>query len=532
MSWPHASRTQSASCAIAKKPSIPFAMIRVLYAEDDPNVAAVVRSYFEHFGKECSLEIVTTGQACLDRMATGTVDVLLLDLVLPDIDGLSILGQLAVRHDRTPVVMISGHGQNDLAVRALRAGAVDCVDKSATQFLQVVEITKRVHAEHAATRSAPPHPQHTDKCEVLLVEGSVTVISQIRDYFTRTAPQLSLTVAATLGEFARFLHDGAHAEAVVIGPTPANTRPLDILRQLRTETTHVPAILLSARNDGETAIAAFQLGAQDYILQKQDYLTELVFSLNNNLRRADIERQNIRLTRELEQLNHSLEAQVSARTTELQALSLRLLQIQEDERRAIARELHDQVGQMLTGLKFQLEAATAQAGPTAQEKLAEATATATELMSHVRELTQLYRPRVLDDLGLQPALEWHIKQFLRQTGITVSLDLALPATRLPSELETVIFRISQEALTNIARHSGAKTAAISVTHDTENLHVEISDQGRGFELAPVLTRRDAIGLAGIRERVNLAGGRIEIVSQPGQGTRLNATFPLPTLAAA
>ena len=507
-------------------------MIRVLYAEDDPNVASVVRSYFEHFSKDCSLEIVTTGQACLDRMAAGTVDVLLLDLVLPDIDGLSILGQLAVRHDRTPVVMISGHGQNDLAVRALRAGAVDCVDKSATQFLQVVEIAKRVHTEHSATHSNAPLPRRTEPCRILLVEGSAAVAAQIREYFERNAPQFALHVTATLGEFARFLHEGARADAVVIGPTPANTKPLDILRQLRTEATFMPAVLLSARNDGETAIAAFQLGAQDYILQKQGYLTELVFSLNNNLRRADIERQNVRLSRELEQLNRSLEAQVTARTAELQSLSLRLLQIQEDERRAIARELHDQVGQMLTGLKFQLEVATSQAGPAAQEKLSEATATATDLMSHVRELTQLYRPRVLDDLGLQPALEWHAKQFQRQTGVAVSLDLALPSTRLPSELETVIFRITQEALTNIARHSGAKTAAISIAHDDENIHVEISDQGKGFELAPVLARRDAIGIAGIRERVHLAGGRLEIISQPGQGTRLNASFPLPSLAPA
>ncbi len=507
-------------------------MIRVLYAEDDPNVAAVVRSYFDHFGKECSLEIVVTGQACLDRMATDTVDVLLLDLVLPDIDGLSILGQLAARHDRTPVVMISGHGQNDLAVRALRAGAVDCVDKSAAQFLQVVEITKRVHAEHAAKRPGSRSPLRTEPCQVLLVEGSAPVASQIRDYFTRNAPRLSLKVTATLGEFARFLSDGAHTHAVVIGPTPSNAKPLDILRQLRTETSHIPVILLSARNDGETAIAAFQLGAQDYILQKQEYLAELVFSLNNQLRRADIERENDRLTRELEELNRSLETQVSARTAELQALSLRLLQIQEDERRAIARELHDQVGQMLTGLKFQLEAAAAQAGPAAQEKLAEAITTATELMTHVRELTQLYRPRVLDDLGLQPALEWHAKQFQRQTGIMLSLDLALPAARLPAELETVIFRITQEALTNIARHSGSKAAALSITHDDADLHVEISDRGCGFEPAPVLARRDAIGLAGVRERVHLAGGRLEIVSQPGQGTRLNATFPLPSLAAA
>ena len=281
------------------------------------------------------------------------------------------------------------------------------------------------------------------------------------------------------------------------------------------------------RSDGESAVAAFKLGAQDYILQSQDYLPELLFSLSNLLRRGDIEQQNARLTRELEQLNHTLEAQVIARTSELQTLSSRLLSIQEDERRAIARELHDQVGQMLTGLKFQLEAACALAGPAAQEKLTETRATASSLMDHVRELTQLYRPRVLDDLGLQPALEWHAKQFHRQTGVSVALDVNLPPDRLPTELETVVFRITQEALTNVARHSGCQLASVTVTHDTSFLIVDISDRGRGFDLAPVLARRDAVGIAGLRERVQLAGGKLELVSQPGQGTRLNAVFPLP-----
>lgn len=508
-------------------------MIRVLYAEDDPNVAAVVRSYFEHFGRECSLEVVETGRACLERMAEGGVDVLLLDLVLPDIDGLNILGELAMRRDRTPVVMLSGHGQNDLAVRALRAGAIDCIDKSTAQFLQVVDIVQRVHAQHAASpAAAAPRPERHGPFRVLLVEGSAAIASQVRDFILRAAPQVSLDVSASSEAFQRFLRDGAKADAVIVGPNPWNARPLDVLRQLHSEAPQVPALMLSARSDAETTIAAFKLGAQDCILQKQDYLPDLVFSLNHVLRRGDIERQNAQLARELEQLNRSLEAQVIARTAELQALSSRLLKIQEDERRAIARELHDQVGQMLTGLKLQLEAAAAPAGPAAQEKLRECLATATELMSHVRELTQLYRPRVLDDLGLQPALEWHVAQFQRQTGITVSLDLALPAARLPGELETAIFRMAQEALTNIARHSGSRAAQITITHGPSHLIVEISDRGCGFDLAAVLARHDAVGLAGLRERVNLAGGRLGISSQPGQGTRLHAEFPLSGPAAA
>lgn len=506
-------------------------MIRILYAEDDPNIASVVRSYFDHFGSECALEVVPTGTECLEKMARGGYDVLLLDLMLPDIDGLHILGELAMRHDRTPVIMISGHGQNELAVRALRAGAVDCVDKSTTQFLQVVEIVKRVHAEHVARPHAlASPPTHGGPYRVMLVEGSVATTSQVRDFINRNAPQVTLESAGSPAEFHAFIRGGYSADAVIVGPSPAGAQSIDILRQLHSEARHLPVLVLSARSDGETAVAAFKLGAQDYIIQKPEYLTELVFSLNNIFRRVDIERQNAKLTGELAELNRSLEAQVAARTAELRALSSRLLRIQEDERRAIARELHDQVGQMLTGLKFQLEAAAAQAGVEARDKLAEALGTATDLMHHVRELTQLYRPRILDDLGLKPALEWHATQFHRQTGISVALDLNLPPARLPQELETVVFRITQEALTNIARHAKCQNADVTVTFDDQHLLVEITDRGRGFELGPVLARRDAIGLAGLRERVNLAGGRLEIVSQPGQGTRLHAEFPLPSSA--
>ena len=119
-----------------------------------------MRSYFSHFGPDIDLSIVPNGHECLTQMAKGGYDVLLLDLVLPDINGLQILGELAKRADPTPVVMASGLGQTDLAVRALRAGAVDCVDKTSPQFHQIVDIVKRVHARHLEKKftqaSAPP----------------------------------------------------------------------------------------------------------------------------------------------------------------------------------------------------------------------------------------------------------------------------------------------------------------------------------------------------------------------------------------
>jgi signal transduction histidine kinase len=504
-------------------------MIRALYAEDDPNVAGIVRSYIEHFAPDWRLDVVPNGTECLNRMAMGGYNILLLDLVLPDTDGLQILGELARRNDPTPVVMVSGHGQTELAVRALRAGAADCVDKTSPQFLQLVDIIKRVHARHAEGQKRPSTAPLSSRHPVTLIEGSSAVAGDIRNFFTKHAPQFDLSVTATAAELDRFFTAGAPAHAIIIGPTPPNTKPLEILRRVHSHAAQVPTLIVSSRNDGETAVAAFKLGAQDFILQKPDYHTELVFSLNSMLRRAETERQNQRLTKELELLNRSLEAQVIARTRELQALSLRLLRIQEDERRAIARELHDEVGQLLTGLKFQLETALKSAvDPTQRQNLGEAMVTANNLLEHVRVLTQQYRPRVLDDLGLRPALEWHAKQFTKQTGIEVALDLSLPEQRLPGELETVAYRIIQEALTNAARHAGTNVVSVTATTDGKKLIVEIADRGKGFNLTDVLARMDSLGLAGLRERVNLAGGRIEIYSRPGEGTRISAEFPLPT----
>ena len=201
--------------------------------------------------------------------------------------------------------------------------------------------------------------------------------------------------------------------------------------------------------------------------------------------------------------------------------------MQEDERRAIARELHDQVGQMLTGLKFQLEAAAKIAREPVQAKLNESLALASDLLANVRALTQQFRPRILDDLGLRPALEWHVDLFEKQSELQITLEITLPAQRLPAELETVVFRTVQEALTNAARHAGATAATVTVTTGYGRLIVEITDRGRGYDVEAKLASRDSIGLIGLRECAALAGGTVEFYSKPGEGSRILAEFPLP-----
>lgn len=515
-------------------------MIRVLHADDDPQIAEMVRLLFARSVKDCRIDHVDSGQRCLDAMQRGGYDALLLDLVLPDIDGLHILGELTARRDPTPVVMVSAQGQHELAVRALRAGAADCIDKNSADFRRIPEIVRRIVERQRRQRAVALTPREHS---VLFAEPDPAVCRAVEDFFAANSTRLHLTSIDPF-ELERRLRDEIRADAVVLGPGIGEEDTLEFLRHLRSVAEDRPALVLSASRDSDTAIAAFQLGAHDFIAYDGSGLADLVFSLNHALKRADIERLNIQLAAELAELNRSLADQVAERTRDLQAevevrksaeqraaeqaarlqaLSNRLLRVQEDERRAIAHELHDQVGQLLTGLRFQLEAAR-----TAPAAVGEALEITDGLLRTVRELTLQLRPRMLDDLGLQPALAWHVDRFRQQTQIAVELDIAMPAERLPTVLEITVYRMVQEALTNVARHSGATAAVVTVAADDNALHVEIADRGHGFDTAVALTKHTSVGLAGLAERVHLAGGQLELFSEPGRGTRIHAEFPLHT----
>ena len=494
-------------------------MVRVLYAEDDSQISQMVQLYFMSGAPDYELEIVNSGRKCLDRMAQDRFDVVMVDLMMPELDGLEVLGQLSARRDPTPVIMVSGHGQNELAVRALRAGAVDCIDKNTAEFRQIADIVRRVYTRnHTQAQMAAPAP--TD-VRVILVESSTSEAASIESFFKRNAPVIRLEFVSP-ADFEGDLNRHLNGEALVLGPGLTTELALELLRKVRTRSLELPIIVVSANPRSETAVATFKLGAQDFLVKKDGFQLELMFSLNHALKHAATAQQNVRLTRELAVLNRSLEAQVAARTQELRALSGRLLQIQEGERRLIAQELHDQIGQMLTGLRFQLEA-----GQQTGANLTEALKLTDDILQYVRALTLQLRPRILDDFGLQPALEWHLDLFYRQTGLKVGCELALPAARLPSELETTVFRIVQEALTNVARHArGAETNVSVMVAEDRHLMVEISDRGPGFDVERALLKRDSLGLAGLVERVQLAGGKIEIFSRAGQGTQVHAEFPL------
>lgn len=225
--------------------------------------------------------------------------------------------------------------------------------------------------------------------------------------------------------------------------------------------------------------------------------------------------------------NARLFAALQQSVTRLQELSRRLVEVQENERRYIACELHDEIGQLLTGLKLLLDMAGHP--PFTEDKrelLEEALGLTTDLIKRVRELSLDLRPSMLDNLGLLPTLQWYFGRYTTQTRIQVSFEQTGLERRFPSSVETAAYRIIQEGLTNVARYAGVTAVSVRlwVTPDTLNVHIE--DHGAGFDLPSALRAHNSSGLTGMQERAALLGGQCRVESRPGQGTRVVAQFPL------
>jgi PAS domain S-box-containing protein len=237
----------------------------------------------------------------------------------------------------------------------------------------------------------------------------------------------------------------------------------------------------------------------------------------------------------LREAHEHLEQRVRERTAELElaqealrTLSGRLLQAQDEERRRIARELHDSAGQLVAALNMNLVPIQAEAGKLGEQfskAVDESLQLVEQLSQELRTISHLLHPPMLDEAGLEFALQWFVEGFAQRSKIDVEFDLEPQLGRLPREMETAIFRIVQESLTNIHRHSGSRTASVRVSRDAEQVLVEIEDKGRGIPQGTV-RNKPGVGIQGMRERVRQLGGRLDIQSSSGTGTTITAILPL------
>ena len=218
---------------------------------------------------------------------------------------------------------------------------------------------------------------------------------------------------------------------------------------------------------------------------------------------------------------------LEANEREFRRLGRAVWRVQEDERRRLARELHDGLGQNLTALKHRLAHLGGGLKPDQQDlrgNLDAAIALCSEALADTRQLSRLLRPPILDDLGLEPALKWLAGSVQETAGVAVVVEIE-PLPPLDGELQTLLFRIAQEGLNNVARHAAARSVLLRLVERGRTLQLQVIDDGRGFDVERAIGAGGS-GLGGMRERLRLFGGQLEMRSSPGSGARLRATVPL------
>jgi two-component system sensor histidine kinase UhpB len=222
----------------------------------------------------------------------------------------------------------------------------------------------------------------------------------------------------------------------------------------------------------------------------------------------------------------------------MRALTEHALNAQEEERRRIARQLHDEAAQSLSTLIINLERIEQNTPPDQPElrtRLIAARELAIATLKDLRQTAYDLRPTMLDDLGLVPAIRWYARSRLEEVGVQVRFGPLDDAARLPPQLETTLYRIAQEAITNVVRHADATLVTIALKRENSHICLQIEDDGCGFDAGVPVQRNEPVmhmGLLGIRERAQLVGGRVEVTSQIAQGTRLAISLPLTDSGAA
>src|SRR5579872_2637440 len=302
-----------------------------------------------------------------------------------------------------------------------------------------------------------------------------------------------------------------------------------LLRALREDNNlcEVPVILLSARAGEESRIEGLDAGADDYLV-KPFSARELMARVGSHLAMAKIRREAAELK--------GRSAEMLRQSEQVRELSWHLLRAQDEERRRIARELHDSAGQTLTVLSMNLARLAQKTGRTAPELATEAEAIqemVQQLHRDIRTTSYLLHPPSLDENGLYSALGWYTQGLGERSNLEIQLDMSPDFGRLPREIELAVFRLVQECLTNVLRHSGSKTATIRIAREDRQIVVEIQDRGQGMSaqrLAEIQSGGSGVGIRGMRERLSQFKGEMKIESD-NTGTRISVSIPVSKSAA-
>ena len=479
--------------------------MRVLVLEDSAADAELALAALAAAGLACEAEVAPGREAFERLFSQGGWDLVLADYSLPGYTGLDALALVRSRDALLPFLLVSGALGEERAVEALRAGATDFVLKGnlgrlAPAVARALD-EARQRREHRATQSALELSERRYRA----------IVEDQSELIIRMLPDSTVTfVNRAYCRYYGYEPDQILGRPVLESMSPENREAMR--RNLAGVSPQSPAY-------ERDALVRDAAGAERWM----HWAARGVFDARGAL--AEIQA----VGRDVTELRQAME-ELGAARERLRGLSRRLLEVQETERKSLARELHDDIGQGLTALKLNLEGVQRARDPAAlKARIADALEAVRHTIERVRQLSLNLRPLQLDDLGLAAALRSHLDRQAGLARLTPHIEIEAAPGKLAPEVETACFRVAQEAINNIVRHAAAGNVWLRLFVTGERVALSVRDDGRGFDVAAAQRRAaagESLGVVSMEERGALAGGSLQIESAPGQGTVLVASFPV------
>lgn len=530
-----------------------------------------------------ALHYAASGQEAIASLNIFQPDVILLALTMPGLDGFEVCQQIKAmpQWEAVLIIMVTASTAKEDLARCLEAGADDYISRPVSD----VELRARVHSMLRIKRQHH-HLQTSLDRQAALEAEKVELMEHRNTQLEQQVEERTATLTATLEreqlvcKIATQIQSSLHLQEI-LETTVQEVRSLlgcshAIIWQFQPDWTasavakaSIPGLTYAIRkqaydphfgldwinlytqgrirvvSDVHTAemsdchrelLAKLQIRSKILVpIRRRDHLWGLLSVIESETPRQWQPEESMLLQQLATQLaiaiqNAYLFEQVRGDRERLKTLSSRLIEAQELERRNIAYELHDEIGQALTAVKINLQASQRSLSAAGDPyPIQESITIVDSALHHVRNLALDLRPSLLDDLGLLAALRWYLDRQSQRSDISVSFVCGAFESALPPTLETVCFRIVQEALTNITKHAKAKHVTVQLNQHDERLHLNIRDDGIGFDVQAArkrAARGSSLGLLGMEERAALVGGQIRIISMPEHGTEIHVHFPI------
>ncbi len=513
---------------------------RIVLADDNADMREYVRNLLS---SRYDVTALPDGEAALKAIREATPDLVLSDVMMPNLDGFGLLRELRSdsRTETVPVILLSARAGEESRVQGLSAGADDYLVKP----FSARELMARVRSHLAMSKVR----RQAAKLERELREHAEAEHRRLQELFMQSPAGIALLTGPdhrfTFANFEYVKSTGRQGPEDFADKTVDEVFPelkgygfWEILDEVyRTGVPYIGRAVKVPLKRGKSS----KLEDVYYNFTYQPFrgaagkiegiLVHAVDVTEEALTREELEKRE----RQFREMADSLEEHVKQRTValekaqdELRDLSVRLLIAQDEERRRIARELHDSAGQTLTILSLEIAQLGSNGNVELASKIHELQEVVQQLTQEIRTTSYLLHPPLLDENGIGAALEWYAEGLLARTKLSISLDIARDLRRLSRETELVVFRVVQECLTNVIRHSESKEAFVSVAVSEGVVIVAVRDSGKGIpseKLDQMQLRGFGVGIRGMRERVRQLGGTLTIESD-SRGTTVSVRFPI------